>query len=136
MSFACILYFALTCLFHTQPHDFFLVLCAGANWVESGGRRTELSRLTEPKRKAVAARLLATPGTKVGRHLRNGDYLLVNRQPTLHKPGIMAHSARVLANPKMQTLRMHYVNCNTYNADFDGDEMNCHFVISLSLFLS
>ena len=22
---------------------------------------------------------------------------------------------------------MHYANCNTYNADFDGDEMNCHF---------
>ena len=22
---------------------------------------------------------------------------------------------------------MHYANCNTYNADYDGDEMNCHF---------
>ena len=22
---------------------------------------------------------------------------------------------------------MHYANCNTYNADFDGDEMNCHY---------
>jgi DNA-directed RNA polymerase I subunit RPA1 len=21
---------------------------------------------------------------------------------------------------------MHYANCNTYNADFDGDEMNLH----------
>jgi hypothetical protein len=27
-----------------------------------------------------------------------------------------------------QTIRMHYANCNSYNADFDGDEMNCHFV--------
>ena len=26
-----------------------------------------------------------------------------------------------------QTIRMHYANCNTYNADFDGDEMNVHF---------
>ncbi|EOD44463.1 putative dna-directed rna polymerase i subunit protein [Neofusicoccum parvum UCRNP2] len=25
-----------------------------------------------------------------------------------------------------RTLRMHYANCNTYNADFDGDEMNMH----------
>jgi len=25
-----------------------------------------------------------------------------------------------------QTIRMHYANCNTYNADFDGDEMNIH----------
>lgn len=61
----------------------------------------------------------------VRRHLRNGDFLLLNRQPTLHKPSIMAHTARVLPNEK--TIRMHYANCNTYNADFDGDEMNIHF---------
>ena len=59
------------------------------------------------------------------RHLRNGDVLLVNRQPTLHKPSMMAHVARVL--PGERTIRMHYANCNTYNADFDGDEMNMHF---------
>lgn len=62
---------------------------------------------------------------KVYRHLRNGDMLLLNRQPTLHKPSIMAHVARVL--PGEKTIRMHYANCNTYNADFDGDEMNVHF---------
>jgi len=39
----------------------------------------------------------------------------------------MAHVVRVLHNPTQRTLRMHYANCNTYNADFDGDEMNCHF---------
>ena len=39
----------------------------------------------------------------------------------------MAHHARVLQSPAQQTIRMHYANCNTYNADFDGDEMNCHF---------
>ena len=37
----------------------------------------------------------------------------------------MAHTARVLKGEK--TIRMHYANCNTYNADFDGDEMNLHF---------
>ncbi|KAF9430196.1 hypothetical protein BGZ76_000935 [Entomortierella beljakovae] len=62
---------------------------------------------------------------KVYRHLRNGDLLLLNRQPTLHKPSIMAHKARIL--PGERTIRMHYANCNTYNADFDGDEMNVHF---------
>jgi DNA-directed RNA polymerase I subunit RPA1 len=36
----------------------------------------------------------------------------------------MAHAARVL--PGEKTIRMHYANCNTYNADFDGDEMNMH----------
>jgi DNA-directed RNA polymerase I subunit RPA1 len=25
-----------------------------------------------------------------------------------------------------RTIRMHYANCNTFNADFDGDEMNLH----------
>ncbi|KAI9310913.1 hypothetical protein BX666DRAFT_2032405 [Dichotomocladium elegans] len=66
-----------------------------------------------------------TVNKKVFRHLRNGDMLLLNRQPTLHKPSIMAHKARVL--PGEKTIRMHYANCNTYNADFDGDEMNMHF---------
>ncbi|KAI9488674.1 hypothetical protein BDB00DRAFT_877143 [Zychaea mexicana] len=66
-----------------------------------------------------------TINKKVFRHLRNGDMLLLNRQPTLHKPSIMAHKARVL--PGEKTIRMHYANCNTYNADFDGDEMNMHF---------
>lgn len=66
------------------------------------------------------------PGTRtVNRHLVSGDVLLVNRQPTLHKPSIMAHRARVLQGEK--TLRLHYANCKCYNADFDGDEMNAHF---------
>ena len=62
---------------------------------------------------------------KVYRHLTTGDVVLMNRQPTLHKPSIMGHKARVLPNER--TIRMHYANCNTYNADFDGDEMNMHF---------
>ncbi len=33
--------------------------------------------------------------------------------------------ARVL--PGEKTLRLHYANCKSYNADFDGDEMNAHF---------
>ncbi|KAL3210995.1 hypothetical protein MRX96_008502 [Rhipicephalus microplus] len=63
-------------------------------------------------------------GGIVHRHLRQGDMLLLNRQPTLHKPSIMAHRARVL--PGERTLRLHYANCKCYNADFDGDEMNAH----------
>jgi len=39
----------------------------------------------------------------------------------------MAHRVRVLYNRNQRTIRMHYANCNTYNADFDGDEMNCHY---------
>jgi hypothetical protein len=105
------------------------LLNIGANQIEGpDGRVTKLEKLSAAER-AGRARLLGTqPGNKVYRHLINGDVLLVNRQPTLHKPGIMAHKARVLTHVKEQTLRMNYANCNSYNADFDGDEMNCHFV--------
>ncbi|KAI9221947.1 hypothetical protein BC828DRAFT_404467 [Blastocladiella britannica] len=103
------------------------------------GQMQSLENLTAEQRAALAAQLLtpqaqistnqpsyvAHTNKKVYRHLRNGDILLLNRQPTLHKPSIMAHRARVL--PGEKTLRLHYANCNTYNADFDGDEMNVHF---------
>ncbi|CAE7227326.1 rpa1 [Symbiodinium sp. CCMP2592] len=90
---------------------------------------TGLRRLSEEDRKALAKQLLTElksgkPPYTVFRHLMDGDPLLVNRQPTLHKPGIMAHTAKVLR--REATIRLHYVNCNTYNADFDGDEMNLH----------
>jgi hypothetical protein len=38
------------------------------------------------------------------------SYYLINAQPTLHKPGIMAHSVRVLHDPKQKTIRMHYAS--------------------------
>ena len=97
----------------------------GANIVEDeeSGKQILLSHMSYEEREGVANQLLV--GRKiVHRHLTNGDVLLVNRQPTLHKPSIMAHLARIL--PKEQTIRMHYANCSTYNADFDGDEMNIH----------
>lgn len=78
------------------------------------------------KRLGIADRKETFKGVKrVHRHLCNGDILLLNRQPTLHRPGIMAHTARVLKGER--TLRLHYANCKAYNADFDGDEMNVHF---------
>jgi DNA-directed RNA polymerase I subunit RPA1 len=101
----------------------------GAVWVEfPNGQRVDLSKMKERSRNAIAARLLSENGViKVGRQLRDGDMVLMNRQPSLHKPSIMAHRVRVLFSPTQNTLRMHYANCNTYNADYDGDEMNCHF---------
>lgn len=104
----------------------------GANYVEDEeGRMTDLSRLSSARRAALARTLLTGQGEKgygvkrVWRHLEDGDIMLVNRQPTLHKSSIMAHRARVLHNTG-QVIRMHYANCNTYNADFDGDEINLH----------
>ncbi|KAJ2785118.1 hypothetical protein H4R18_000706 [Coemansia javaensis] len=64
-------------------------------------------------------------GKKVLRHLRNGDVVVMNRQPTLHRASMTAMRAHVL--PGERTLRFHYMNCNQFNSDFDGDEMNMHF---------
>lgn len=50
----------------------------------------------------------ASINKKVFRHLRDGDLLILNRQPTLHKPSMMVHRARVLHGEK--TIRMHYAN--------------------------
>lgn len=49
---------------------------------------------------------------KVYRHLHDGDQLILNRQPTLHKPSMMVHKARVLEGEK--TIRMHYANWCVY----------------------
>ena len=45
---------------------------------------------------------------KVYRHLDDGDILIMNRQPTLHKPSMMCHIAKILRGEK--TIRMHYAN--------------------------
>lgn len=105
----------------------------GANFIEDEeGRQIHLGKKSLNERLALSKTLLASNvsrkgpiGKKVLRHLKDNDVLLVNRQPTLHKPGIMAHKAKVLTGEK--TIRMHYANCNTYNADFDGDEINLHY---------
>ncbi|KAF8753807.1 DNA-directed RNA polymerase subunit beta' [Rhizoctonia solani] len=112
----------------------------GASIVQNeDGGLIYLDKMEPDARAALAARLL-TPqegpapndlthrdarGKTVYRHLKDGDILILNRQPTLHKPSMMAHRAKVLKGEK--TIRMHYANCNSYNADFDGDEMNIHF---------
>ncbi|KAF1809045.1 DNA-directed RNA polymerase [Eremomyces bilateralis CBS 781.70] len=105
----------------------------GAVAIENeNGQMINLRHKNVEERQALANQLLApsstsdngSRGKKVYRHLNNGDVVLMNRQPTLHKPSMMAHRARVL--PGEKTIRMHYANCNTYNADFDGDEMNMH----------
>lgn len=63
------------------------------------------------------------PGYKVERHMKDGDYILFNRQPSLHKMSIMGHRARILP---WSTFRCNLSVTSPYNADFDGDEMNLH----------
>ncbi len=63
-------------------------------------------------------------GDIVDRHLIDGDIVLFNRQPSLHKMSMMAHLVKVMF--KGNTFRLNIDVCTPYNADFDGDEMNMH----------
>lgn len=63
-------------------------------------------------------------GDVVHRHMLDGDFILFNRQPTLHRGSMMGHCVRIM--PKGDTFRLNVADTKPYNADFDGDEMNLH----------
>ncbi|GAA0651774.1 DNA-directed RNA polymerase subunit A' [Salarchaeum japonicum] len=91
----------------------------GANYVKRpDGRRV---RVTEKVCEELAERV--GPGWEVQRHLIDGDIIIFNRQPSLHRMSIMAHEVVVMP---YKTFRLNTVVCPPYNADFDGDEMNMH----------
>jgi len=56
-------------------------------------------------------------GDIVERHLNDGDKVINNRQPSLHKMSMMGHKVRVMPN---STFRMNLAVTTPYNADFDG----------------
>lgn len=58
-------------------------------------------------------------GDIVDRHLRDGDYILFNRQPSLHKMSMMCHRVRIMP---YKTFRLNLLVTESYNADFDGDK--------------
>ncbi|PRP89125.1 polymerase (RNA) III (DNA directed) polypeptide A [Planoprotostelium fungivorum] len=100
----------------------------GANYVDKndGNRRSDNMNknslsLRFANRDRVAKELKI--GDIVERHVLDGDIVLFNRQPSLHKISIMCHKARVMPG---RTLRFNECVCTPYNADFDGDEMNLH----------
>ncbi|MDR0912522.1 MAG: DNA-directed RNA polymerase subunit A' [Methanobrevibacter sp.] len=65
------------------------------------------------------------PGYIVERHLKDGDIVVFNRQPSIHRMSMMAHEVKVLP---YKTFRLNLCVCPPYNADFDGDEMNMHIL--------
>ena len=91
----------------------------GANYViRPDGRK---KRVTEDLKEDLCEEI--QPGYKVERHLQDGDVVLFNRHPSLHKQSLMAHYVKVLPQ---KTFRLHPAAAFPYNADFDGDEMNIH----------
>jgi DNA-directed RNA polymerase beta' subunit len=61
-------------------------------------------------------------GDVVHRHMMDGDAVLFNRQPSLHRCS-MCHSEN---HEEGDTFRFNVAVTKPYNADFDGDEMNMH----------
>jgi DNA-directed RNA polymerase subunit A' len=91
----------------------------GANYVvRPDGKR---KKVTDETKEQMIEEL--QPGYKVERHLLDGDVVLFNRQPSLHRMSMMCHRVKVLPG---RTFRINPAVCHPYNADFDGDEMNLH----------
>ena len=64
-------------------------------------------------------------GDVIERKLKEGDIVLLNRQPTLHKGSMLAQTIKIIGKD-CKTIRMNLAITKTFNADFDGDEMNIH----------
>ena len=99
----------------------------GAKYVRSAetGVTKTLKTPTENREK-LATEL--RDGDIVDRHIRDGDFILFNRQPSLHKMSMMGHKVRVMP---YQSCRLNPNATASYNADFDGDEMNCFMTQSV-----
>lgn len=91
----------------------------GANYVirPDGGKK----KVSESNAEMIAEQL--EKGFTVERHLRDGDVVLFNRQPSLHRMSLMAFKAKIMP---WSTFRLNLCVCDPFNADFDGDEMNLH----------
>lgn len=83
---------------------------------KSNGERVDLKLHPDPGPLEI--------GWSVSRILKEGDVVLMNRQPTLSKRSILAHRVKILENDRIFRLPMAVTQ--GYNADFDGDEMNLH----------
>ena len=91
----------------------------GANYIiKPDGKRF---RITDNNKEELANDL--QPGWIVERHLMDGDIVLFNRYPSIHRMSVMAHYVRVFPD---KVFKIHPSACPPYNADFDGDEMNIH----------
>jgi DNA-directed RNA polymerase II subunit RPB1 len=99
--------------FHTWP---------GAKSIKKG---SQLITINESNKDIMVLEI----GDMVNRHLIDGDYVLFNRQPSLHKMSMMGHRIKVM---KGNTFRLNVSVTPPYNADFDGDEMNMHVPQSLA----
>jgi len=79
----------------------------GAKYVFSRDGTTDLRYAKQAPRLQI--------GDHVERNLLDGDWLIFNRQPTLHKPSMMGHRVKVMP---FSTFRLNLSVTSPYNADF------------------
>ena len=80
-------------------------------------------RITDDNREEISEELKV--GYVIERSSTDGDIVLFNRQPSLHRISMMGHKIKVM---KGKTFKVNPVVVAPYNADFDGDEMNLHMM--------
>jgi len=80
--------------------------------INSNGEYTVVCYISIPKKKRINLNI----GDIVHRHIKDGDVVLLNRQPTLHKGSMLAKKVRVMPH---KTFRMNLATTKTFNADFD-----------------
>jgi DNA-directed RNA polymerase II subunit RPB1 len=59
-------------------------------------------------------------GDTVHRHMMDGDAVLFNRQPSLHRMSMMCHIVKIMKHG--DSFRFNVACTKPYNADFDGDK--------------
>lgn len=64
-------------------------------------------------------------GDKVGRFSENGDVIIFNRQPTLHRQSFLGYICNF---QDKHSMGIHLSSTTGHNADFDGDEGNIHML--------
>ena len=95
----------------------------GANMlITPDGRKIDLRFKNNKKEEYLES------GYIVERHLQDGDYVLVNKQPSLSQSCMMGHRVRILP---YSTFGINISTTCPYKANFDGDEMNIHIPQSL-----
>lgn len=86
----------------------------GAKFIRIGNWTKALKNM--PNKEGI----ILKDGDIVDRHLIDGDYVLFNRQPSLHKYSMLCHRIKVMP---YNTFRLNVSVCPLYNSDFDGDEI-------------
>lgn len=97
----------------------------GAEYIErANGVRVSLQNLTPETLRKVENGL--RDGDVIHRYIRDGDYVVLNRAPTLRIYSFMTVRVKIDHNPNHCTIRINQMLMTPYNGDCDGDEVTLH----------